>query len=456
MAERSSERSRMRPDGLLTRWGRVGFSRERTLWIHGRRRRDFEAAIPLVRALRDHLTRLNILLTTADPSTRQWLATTCPDAIVLAPPLRFGKSAGRYMLNLNVRGLVMLGEPEPGDRYILRAAYGRAAPAALLQTAAGRGSAEPADLAGLGSDLTKFQHFFVSGSAARRYLIDAGIAEDSVTSLSDDGADPGATVLPVLVQLLRLDIKVMRSSQQPVRRWLERQALRCMDHPRLRRRVSFKVERFDTIDQLDLALGKPATILCLGNGPSSEEPEVGAVEYDCLFRVNHIWLKRGFLAKPDMVFTGSKPTLAAVRGAIFGLLTTNAEGRLLVRHFLHPGLRRVRYAAIERFALFISEPRWQDIRPTNGAVMLATAVALQPSRLVISGVDLFNHPAGSYPGDSTTPNAYSQGHEAESELALLLEALSRYEGELIILSSALRQRWEEYQGRNTVRHDAAG
>ena len=456
MADKSSEQSTRRPDGLLTRWGRVGFTRERTLWIHGHQRPDFETAIPLVGALRDRLTRLNILFTTADTSTRQWLAEAWPDAIVLAPPLRFGKSASRYMLNLNVRGLVMLGKPEPGDRYILRAAHGRAAPAALLQTAAGHGSAEPADLAGLGSDLKKFQHLFVSGSAARRYLTDAGIADESVTSLSDDGLDSAATVLPVLVQLLRLDIKVMRSSQQPVRRWLERQALRCMDHPRLRRWISFKVDRFDTIDQLDLALGRPATILCLGNGPSSEDPEVGDVEYDCLFRVNHIWLERGFLAKPDMVFTGSKPTLAAVRGAIFGLLTTNAEGRLLVRHLLHPGLRRVRYATIERFGLFISQPQWQDIRPTNGAVMLATAVALQPSRLVISGVDLFNHPAGSYPGDSTTPNAYSQGHEAESELALLLEALSRYEGELTILSSALKEQWEEYQARNSVRHDAAG
>ena len=83
-----------------------------------------------------------------------------------------------------------------------------------------------------------------------------------------------------------------------------------------------------------------------------------------------------------------------------------------IAHLLHAGLRRVRYATIERFGLFISQPQWQDVRPTNGAVMLATAVALQPSRLVISGVDLFNHPAGSYPGDSTTPNAYSQGHEA--------------------------------------------
>src|SRR3546814_21135062 len=74
--------------------------------------------------------------------------------------------------------------------------------------------------------------------------------------------------------------------------------------------------------------------------------------------------------------------------------------------------------------------------------MLATAAALQPERLVISGVDLFSHPAGIYPGDTTTPNAYTPGHNADSELAVLLEALSLSKGELVILSAALRERWE--------------
>src|SRR3546814_18573292 len=77
--------------------------------------------------------------------------------------------------------------------------------------------------------------------------------------------------------------------------------------------------------------------------------------------------------------------------------------------------------------------------------MLATAAALQPERLVISGVDLFSHPAGIYPGDTTTPNAYTPGHNPDSELAVLLEALSLYKGELVILSAALRERWEAFQ-----------
>jgi hypothetical protein len=77
--------------------------------------------------------------------------------------------------------------------------------------------------------------------------------------------------------------------------------------------------------------------------------------------------------------------------------------------------------------------------------MLATAVALQPDRLVIAGIDLFSHPDGAYPGDTATPNAYSPGHEPDSEALLLMEALGRYRGELVILSEALAERWAAHQ-----------
>src|SRR3546814_1007692 len=133
-----------------------------------------------------------------------------------------------------------------------------------------------------------------------------------------------------------------------------------------------------------------------------------------------------------MVFAGSKEALVSGGGAIFGIQTGRSEARLLVAPLLRPRCWGFRYATIERFGLFLPEPRWQDVRPTNGAIMLATAAALQPERLVISGVDLFSHPAGIYPGDTTTPNAYTTGHHADSELAVLLEAISLYQGELAI------------------------
>ena len=69
--------------------------------------------------------------------------------------------------------------------------------------------------------------------------------------------------------------------------------------------------------------------------------------------------------------------------------------------------------------------------------MIATAAALQPKRLVIAGVDLFQHPSGAYPGDAATPNDYLLMHDRETELAVLDEALRRFRGEVTVLSDPL-------------------
>jgi len=150
-----------------------------------------------------------------------------------------------------------------------------------------------------------------------------------------------------------------------------------------------------------------------------------------------------------MVFCGSKVTLKRIPEAIFGLQSLESERRLLsylVLRLLHG--RAARFATLARYDLFLTKPEWAHIRPTNGASMLAAAVALQPARLIISGIDLFSHPAGSYPGDSQTPNAYTPGHEPGSELALLLEALKAYRGELVILSEALAREWQAFKNRS--------
>jgi hypothetical protein len=259
----------------------------------------------------------------------------------------------------------------------------------------------------------------------------------------------------VAAQLLAQDLKLKRSRQRPFRRLVERSVLKLLSGSWTRPLLAAKARRLDDLEQLRAELGNPKTILCLGNGPTSEDPAVTDVAHDCLFRVNDLWLKRGLLNRPDMVFTGSKQTLARVKGAIFGLLSIRSEARLMVAPLLLPTTWGFRYATTERLGLFIAEPAWAGLRPTNGAVMLATAVALQPQRLVIAGIDLFSHPAGSYPGDTTTPNAYSPGHNAESELKILLEALSRYQGELVIISDALRRHWEAFEN-NTSKRQGGG
>ena len=50
-------------------------------------------------------------------------------------------------------------------------------------------------------------------------------------------------------------------------------------------------------------LGEPKSILCLGNGPSSEDAGVERAGFDCLFRVNWIWQRRTRHSNPDVVFT---------------------------------------------------------------------------------------------------------------------------------------------------------
>jgi hypothetical protein len=77
--------------------------------------------------------------------------------------------------------------------------------------------------------------------------------------------------------------------------------------------------------------------------------------------------------------------------------------------------------------------------------MVAAAVALAPQRLVVAGIDLFQHPLGSYPGDQSVPNAYSPGHSRETEIAFLLNQFRAYGGELTIVGDILRTMWENYK-----------
>lgn len=432
-------------EGLLARLGQETTPAPRSFWVVGHGQAEFEAAADLIEALMARYERLEFLFSTKDAQTRAWLRGRYPAAHVLPPPLPLAAICRRYMVNLAVRGVAILGAVGAPERVVLRAANGRAIPTVTVETP--RAAASPAPTGeSLGAVPERVEHHFVTSSASISLLLESGAEAEEITLLPDEPAARAKAFMAVTADLLMQDLKLIRSKLRPIRNRLERWALKAMDHPSLRRRLAAKVTRYDSVATLREALGYPETILCLGNGPSSEDPEVAKVRYDRLFRVNHVWLDRGFLTQPDMVFTGSKATLAVVRGPIYGLQSIRSEARLLVTRFLQPLSGRIRYATIERFGLFLSEPRWHGIRPTNGAAMLAAAVALQPRRLVIAGIDLFSHPAGTYPGDTSTPNAYSPGHSADSELALLLEALSLYKGELVILSPALRERWEEYQG----------
>ena len=65
----------------------------------------------------------------------------------------------------------------------------------------------------------------------------------------------------------------------------------------------FGGHRLASLADLKARLGNPCTIICLGNGPSSEDPKLADFGDATLFRVNWNWRGRGWLTTPDVVFT---------------------------------------------------------------------------------------------------------------------------------------------------------
>lgn len=406
----------------------------RSLWIHLSAKADHEAVVSLVEALNVHYPRVETLLTVGQEAARTTLARRLPKAIVMAPPKALAIAVDRRLNRLDVRLLILAAPGDPLDPLLLNRAARRAVPGVALHGWSDREA--PAEF-----PIDELELIYArAGASPLPSTAEAKLLHADGTAGTGDS---WAALMTALAPLLARDLKLARSRGRGLRRAFEGWLARRLEDGWLRRCLGRRWSRYDSLEALNQALGNPDTILCLGNGPSSEDPDLKELSYDCLFRVNHLWRERGFITEAQMVFCGSKVTLARIPEAIFGLQTIESERRLLgylIMRVLKG--RTARYAALERYSLFFTEPEWSHIRPTNGASMLATAVALQPKRLVISGIDLFSHPAGSYPGDSSTPNAYTPGHQPDSELALLLEALRAYRGELVILSEALAREWQ--------------
>ena len=185
------------------------------------------------------------------------------------------------------------------------------------------------------------------------------------------------------------------------------------------------------------ALGSPETIVCLGNGPTSESPAASAYAGATLFRVNWTWRERGVMARPDAVFTAD-PDLPP-RGSRAILIFPRAEiaRRVLLQHGMALRPARAGYLMLDRLRPPLADLSAATI-PTNGALMVALAAALQPTLLVIAGLDLYRHPQGRYPGAAAI-DGYSRGHSVACDLALISEALAGFSGELVILSPALAE-----------------
>ena len=197
--------------------------------------------------------------------------------------------------------------------------------------------------------------------------------------------------------------------------------------------------RLDSIEALREHLSRPEAVLCVGNGPTSDLPELDAIAHDCLMRVNWRWRDRGYLTRPQLVFVGDPHSVARLEGCAFAFRNLAWESEVMLRDLGRLGRRRLTTFVTEGVVAAIDPEAQLGARPTNGALMIATAAALAPARLIIAGIDLYAHPAGRYPGDPIGENDYAQVHDREVELAIIRAALDAFRGEVEILSPILRE-----------------
>ncbi len=207
---------------------------------------------------------------------------------------------------------------------------------------------------------------------------------------------------------------------------------------------AFTAQRIESWDELRHLLGRPRTIVCLGNGPSSEDPALAGIGYDALFRVNWRWRERGFLASPQLVFVGDPRTPNRLSTGIFAFRSREDANYVLLRQCLSLRLPRFRFLVFDDLPSPVAESSL-PARPTNGAIMIAAAVALHPQHLVIAGVDLYQHPLGRYPGGTRVADGYNRVHDRSAEIGFIGAALQRHSGQLSILSPTLNAALAEWR-----------
>ena len=419
--------------GVSERPGFTDSNPERTIWFIGDALEPFEAMAATIAEIGERHSRTEILLSTPDPDLRRLLVDRFPSCMVLPPPFGPAPLARLFLRSRNVRVAVFL-EPRATPSAALLAMLQRMAIATIAVA-----NDSNAALA-LGQPLNKACEAIIQICGN---MTGAEVTDGRRRKLT------AARFSVLLSDMLARDLKPLRQVAS-LRRMVGARLLTLAEHPRWRRLIAWRLNRYATVAELDKELGRPGAIMCLGNGPSSEDPTLDGMDYDVLFRVNHSWLKRGKFIEPDVVFTGGKTTMRALDEPILGVQSRYAEERCAEIRALAPTLNPGRFFSANSLCPEIVAFPWGGLRPTNGASMLSVAVALQPTRLIVAGIDLFQHAAGSYPGDTATPNAYSPGHSRETELAFLLKILTNYRGELVIIGDVLRAEWEKFS-RKTQR-----
>ena len=421
-----------------------------SLFFYGSDQAAFEAIAPLLEKLAQSDLRLETILGTGDPKVADWLKRSFPKIRSEPIPFAIASLSFLYLRQLRVRAVILLEQEAYPHATFFKCIKVKSISTVLLS---GRGQAHLALSSSpeTSSDL----RLAVDCETARDKPLD-----DHVTLIpsASGQCDPAAAdaVMERLIPLLGKNRKWINRRDRPLRRMFGRWLHRQLDHPKRAAQLRPFVQRYDDERELFEDLGSPQTILCLGNGPSSEHPDLQDVDYEALFRVNHSWMNRSVLTDADVVFTGGYSSMKALKKPIFGLQHQTGEMLLLAMKGPWAVRHRLRYFSMERLGPYLTDFDWGSHRPTNGAAMIAMAVALQPKRLVIAGIDLFRHPDGSYPGDTTTPNAYTPAHSSDKELEFMFHHLDRFTGEVVVIGDILDREWRHHKERHRHHLDKVG
>jgi hypothetical protein len=215
-------------------------------------------------------------------------------------------------------------------------------------------------------------------------------------------------------------------------------------------RVTFRLyakrlHKLTSFAEINASLGNPESILCLGNGPSSEDARLSILEHDAIFRVNHRWLDRGLFTAADAIFTGALDSVLHFGKDALYIFIENERSMRIIRK-AKKKIQRLSFTNAEDLGFPVEE--FYPYQPTNGLIMIYVAVNLRPDKLIIAGIDLYRDPRGCYPGETSTPNVYTSGHDEDRELDLMLCLLASYQGNLTIIGDGLEFEYERYISEN--------
>jgi hypothetical protein len=427
---------------ILRRSGVYVSRNEKSVWVCGRTIADFDEAAQFMNVVRSSLTPNHFLLSSPRADTSQELRKRYPGSNVVPLPWNSDILVRQFFRSLDPVILIWLGFDECVPLKVVQYSHSLGIP---IIVAEGRASASEKFMR---KAAPLVDHFYVQDDQVASMLRSSGGKSFTVTCALQSEYQTTDSSLPGLKPVHHLLARVPRRSKGSTRpfglmsRFMRTSLAGWIASNRSNRRI-------ESWDELHLRLDCPESILCLGNGPSSEDPAVLDVKYDCLMRVNHRWINRGVLVEPDMVFVGSISTTLKVPPCVFGFKNIARETTILVRHLLI-GLRlnQLEHFTLERVPSNVIKPYGRSAYPTNGAIMIATAAALKPEKIVIAGIDLFNDPRGRYPGDVIAENEYLAGHDRDLDIAVIAHALANFDGELVILSPGLDQALKERHALN--------